>query len=136
MTPPDVSPVVLDTSVVSLLMRGDADSTYYKSEIQGLRAVISFQTREEALFGAIRAGWGPRRISELQQHLGQYETVWSSLEMVEISARLRSDREKAGRRLNTADAWIAATAIMLDCPLASHDGDFSDIPDLELIRAP
>ena len=56
--------------------------------------------------------------------------------MVRISARLRSERERAGRRLTTADAWIAATALMLDCPLPSHDGDFSGIPDLELIRAP
>ena len=55
--------------------------------------------------------------------------------MVQISANLRSEREKAGRRLNTADAWIAATAILLACPLASHDRDFSDIPGLEFIRA-
>ena len=57
-------------------------------------------------------------------------------ELVEISARLRSERERSGRRLNTADAWIAATAIMLGCPLASHDGDFLDIPNLALVRMP
>ena len=71
-------------------------------------------------------------MNELLQHPDRYEVVWSAPELVEISARLRDERERAGRKLNTADAWIAATAIML----ASHDGDFSGIANLELIRAP
>ena len=94
---PGGSPVVLDTSVVSLPMRDADEAAYYREEMRGLRAVISLQSRE---------------------------------------ARVRNERERAGRKLNTADAWIAATAIMLACPLASHDADFSDIPNLELIRAP
>ena len=134
--PPEGSLVVIDTSVVSLFLRDAEQAAYYRSEIDGLRAVISFQTREEALFGAIRAGWGAPRMNALQQHLSQYEMVSSSLELVEISANLRSEREQAGRRPNTADTWIAATAIMLDCPLASHDDDFAGIPDLQIIRAP
>ena len=134
----DASPslVVLDSVVVSMLLRRDEPAEYYRAEIEGLRPVISFQTREEALFGAIRAGWGVRRMNALHQHLDQYEMVPSSLELIRVSAQLRSDRKKAGRALTTADAWIAATAIMLACPLASHDGDFSGIPGLELIRAP
>ena len=134
--PPDGSLVVLDTSVVSLFLRNADEAVYYRREIEGLRAVISFQTREEALFGAISGGWGARRFNDLQQHLDQYEMVGASIELVDISANLRSEREQAGRRLNTADAWIAATAIMLDCPLASHDDDFAGIPDLQIIRAP
>ena len=134
--PTQGSPIVLDTSVVSLFMRDDDGAIYYRDQMEGLRAVISFQTLEEILYGAIRARWGARRMNALQRELEQYELVTSSLEMVETSARLRHEREQAGRRLSTADAWIAATAIILDCPVASHDRDFSGIPDLELIRAP
>ena len=129
---PSGSPVVLDTSVVSLLLRDADEAAYYGEEIRGLRAAISFQSREEALFGAIRAGWGDRRMNELLQPLDRYEVVWAAPELVEISARARNERERAGRKLNTADAWIAATAIML----ASHDADFSGIANRELIRAP
>ena len=134
--PTDGSLVVLDTSVVSLFLRNAEEAAYYRSEIEGLRAVISFQTREEALFGAIRREWGARRMNDLLQHLNQYEMVGAPIELVAISANLRNERERAGRKLNTADAWIAATALMLDCPLASDDGDFTGIPDLRLIRAP
>ncbi len=31
---------------------------------------------------------------------------------------------------------LAASAVFLECPLASHDGDFIGIPNLELIHAP
>ena len=43
--------------------------------------------------------------------------------------------ELAGRRLSVADAWIAATALYLGCPLATHDRDFIGIPNLRLITA-
>ena len=72
----------------------------------------------------------------MERHLRQYRTVWASLELVDICAHLRRERETAGRRLTTADAWIAASAILLDCPVATHDRDFSGIPNLEVIRAP
>lgn len=76
-------------------------------------------------------GW-----SRLSLHLDQFDVVWPTPEMVQISAHLRTEREQAGRRLNIADAWVAAAAIMLRCPLVSDDGDFEDIPNLRLVRAP
>lgn len=134
---PPVHPlVVLDNSVVSLLMRGDSKAEFYQNSITGKRAVISFQTLEEAWFGAIKAGWGEARRNRLAQRLGQFEVVWPTPEIVRICAHLRTERELAGRRLGIADAWVAATAIMLRCPLVSHDGDFENIPDLQLVRAP
>ena len=128
--------IVLDTSVVSLLFKGDPRGGFYLPHITGQRAVISFQTVEEVWYGAYKAGWGPRQKNKLALHLEQYEVVWPDMETANISANLRVEREKAARRLNTADAWIAATALRLSCPLASDDGDFDDIPRLHLIRAP
>ena len=128
--------IVVDTSVVSLLIRRDSRAVYYQDRLAGRRAVISFQTLEELWFGAYKGGWGDRRKNRLRRDLDQYEVVWPSPEIVHISAHLRSEREGAGRRLNTADAWVAATAILLDCPLAAHDRDFAGVPDLEIVRAP
>ena len=48
---------------------------------------------------------------------------------------LEIPKETAGRRMEAADGWIAATAIMLGCPIATHDGDFIGIPNLQLITA-
>lgn len=128
--------VVLDTSVVSLMFRGDSRAEYYMAQIAGLRSFVSFQTLEEMWFGACAKKWGARRRNDLARHLDQHEVVWPTEELVDICAQLRCVRQSSGRRLKSADAWIAATALMLKCPLASHDRDFSGISDLSLIQAP
>ena len=130
------SRVVIDSNVMSYIARRSPIADYYLPYLAGREVVISFQTREEALFGAYLAGWGERRVNDLKQQMDQYEMHWPDDELVDLCARLRQQRQAAGRRLEVADAWVAATALYLECPLASHDGDFSDIPDLQLIRAP
>ena len=109
---------------------------FYLPHMSQQRTVVSFQTVEEVWYGAYRAGWGARRKNELSLHLEQYDVVWPDAETANISANLRVERDRAGRQLNTADAWVAATALRLSCPLASDDGDFDGIPDLRLVRAP
>ncbi|MYD87357.1 MAG: type II toxin-antitoxin system VapC family toxin, partial [Acidobacteria bacterium] len=136
MTTRTADQVVLDTSVASLFFRNAAQADYYQHEIAGRRSIISFQTYEEALFGAVKGGWGPRRMNQLRRHLEQYELIGVTPELIDICAHLRSERESAGRGLKTADAWIAASALLLRCPLATTDGDFEGIPELEVIRAP
>ena len=128
--------VVIDTNVVSNLLRGGDIAAYYSRRLAGQRLVVSFQAIEELWFGAYKNGWGERRKSELAKHLEIYEVIWPNHELVEVCANLRTSAETAGRRLNTADAWIAATAVYLSCPLASHDRDFSGVPNLSLIQKP
>ena len=128
--------IVLDTNVVSYIFNGDDRAGFYVERIRGRRAIVSFQTLEELWYGAFANGWGKRRTDELARHLDQYEIVWAGPELTDACARLRSQRKAAGREMNSADAWIAATALLLKCPLVSHDRDFSEIPGLELIRTP
>ena len=129
--------VVVDTSVVSIFIRrGRSElAAFYQQQIKGRRVFVSFQTLEELWFGAYKDGWEDARKNRLALHLDQYGVIESSPELVQISAQLRFNLEAAGRRLATADAWIAATALLLKCPLAADDGDFKGIPNLTLIRA-
>ena len=127
--------VVADSNVVSYIARNSPIAEYYLPHLEGRRVVISFQTWEEALYGAYRANWSDRRIRELEAQLGRYIVQLPNVDLIRISARLRQERRLAGRRLESADAWIAATALYLGCPLATHDGDFLGIPDLRLITA-
>ena len=128
--------IVLDSVVISYIYNMDTRATYYLDRIEGLRAFISFQTLEESWKGAYSRGWGDRQKKELQQYLDQYEVIWPSRGLVDQCARLRSERERAGRSMSPADAWIAATALYLGCPLASHDRGFLGIPNLDLIQSP
>ena len=127
---------VADSNIVSYIARGSPIADYYLPRLAERRIVISFQTWEEALYGAYLNFWGARRLNELERQMGQYEVIWPNLDLIRLCARLRQQRRAWGRRLEIADAWIAATALYLGCPLASHDGDFDGIPNLQLIRAP
>ena len=128
--------VVLDTNVVSYIHDGDPRATFYEAAIRGYELSISFQTMEEIIHGAYRKGWGARRMTSLHKHLEGYTVVYPSRSLVLICAELRANQLRIGRPLSTADAWIAATAIVLDCPLASHDGGLASVPGLRLIQAP
>ena len=131
-----IGPVVLDSNVVSYIFNRNLIARHYVERLRGARQHISFQTLEETWYGAHSRGWGASRKQDLASHLERYEIVWPDTDLVEACARLRAERRAAGRELGMADAWIAATAIMLNCPLASHDGHFVEIPNLQLIRSP
>lgn len=133
--PGSESPVVVDTNVISSFIREDELADFYWDQILELHLLVSFQTVEELWFGAYKRGWGARRLGVLERHLQQYEVVWPNSNLVDLCARLRHERRSVGREMGQADAWIAATALLLDCPLASSDRDFLGIPELELIQA-
>ena len=130
------SPLVVDTSVVSYVFNSDSRADFYLAQMSDKRLIVSFQTVEELWYGAAKSMWGLGRRSELSRHLEAYEVIWANPELVMISAELRAERRSAGHDLKLADAWIAATALLLTCPLASHDEDFVGIPNLDLVRKP
>ena len=127
--------IVIDTNVVSYIFNQDNRARFYISQMRGIRWVISFQTLEEVWYGAYLRGWGITRRRELELHMRRYDVVWPDSDLVDVCARLRHERRSVGRAMSHADAWIAATALLLDCPLASSDQDFRGIPELELIQA-
>ena len=128
--------VVLDTSVVSILFNEADDERYpyYEERVAGRRGLISFQTLEELLYWRNVGAWGQARTLRLRDRIAQYQIVWPDPVLVDISARLRSDLRRVGRTLAAPDAWIAATALLRQCPLASADRDFLGIPGLSLIQ--
>ena len=129
--------LVLDTSVVSILFNPiDYRYSYYSEQMEGYRLTISFQTIEERWYGAIYGNWGRNRIEAMDRHLSKFQVVWPNRTLIEKCARLRSETRKIGRELSMQDAWIAATALTMNCPLATDDSDFDDISELTLIQRP
>ena len=127
--------VVADTDTVSHIARRSPLAEYYLPRLEGRRVVISFQTWEESMYGAYRANWDARSVRRLETQLLRYEVQWPNDGLIQISAQLRHRRLESGRKLKSAQAWIAATALYLNCPLATHDRDFIGIPNLQLITA-
>ena len=84
--------------------------------------------------GAYQRNWGEPRVARLWAETRKYAIVPFDMGMVEHFARLRAGRRRGGREIETADAWIAATALWAQCPVVTHNvGDFAGIDALEVI---
>ncbi len=127
---------MLDTNVVSCLFGGHECAGFYQEILSKTTTYISFQTFAELQFRAVHRNWGNRKQMELDQHLAQYDMIWASSDLITAYAKLWAEQRQSGRDIESADAWIGATAIMLGYPLATHDKGFDTIPNLEVIRAP
>jgi hypothetical protein len=130
-------PIVIDTDVFGAdLVRRSALAERYEPIIVGRAAFISFQTAAELRYGALRRGWGEKRMRELEARISVAEIVHSGPELVLTYAILRADCERIGHALaqrdHDADRWVAATALRLGIPLVSNDGIFNGAPGLVL----
>ncbi len=134
---PSVAPparCLLDTNVFSYLVRGDTRAEPYRAYLAGRQLGVSFQTVAELRRWAIERRWGPVRHRELARQLERVVvylvddalmTAWA-----EITARLRP----AGRPITDGDAWIAATAWLLNIPLVTHNRrHFEVVEGLEIV---
>ena len=70
--------VVVDTNVfgADLVRQGAPLATLYRPLLEGRSFVLSFQTVAELRFGALRQGWGTRRLDRLDERVARAHVVW------------------------------------------------------------
>ncbi|HEY6332639.1 MAG TPA: hypothetical protein VI756_25170 [Blastocatellia bacterium] len=61
--------VLLDTNVVSFLLKQDSRAEAYRASIAGKLPAVSFQTVAELEQWALLRGWGDQRKAELESFL-------------------------------------------------------------------
>lgn len=76
--------VLLDTDVVSFLLKGDSRAATYLPLLTGKRLALSFMTVAELFQWAAVRRWGARRIARLEQTLTRYLIVPVDVEMCRI----------------------------------------------------
>ena len=108
----------------------------YARHLAGELIAVAPQTVAEARYGALKSGWGPRRITELAAMTASVTVLPADAETVERVAQLRNECRSIGhalhQRFHNADLWIAAAAIRWGLPLVAHDAVFIGCPNLEL----
>jgi predicted nucleic acid-binding protein len=129
--------VVVDTNVFTApLRKGRPLEAQYAKHTVGRRIAVAPQTVAEARYGALVAGWGTRRLSELERLVGAVRLLPVDDETIERVAQLRTDCRLIGhalhQRAHNADLWIAAAAIRWGIPLVAHDAVFVGCPGLDL----
>jgi tRNA(fMet)-specific endonuclease VapC len=129
-----MSRVVVDTDVASYIFNWHSLAQQYADALRGSELVLSFMTVAELRMGAISAGWGSRRRLVLEQFIQRFELVYADNDLCTVWARIRADARAAGQPLSPQDAWIAATALALDGPLATNNR--RDFEHVQILRIP
>lgn len=133
--------VVVDTMVISWLFdeRPNPLADRYRDLIGPRPVLLAFQTVMELRYGALRAGWGDLRRRRLERGIAELTVIQADDQLATVCAELRHCCRQLGHALgdkvHDGDRWVAAAALRLRLPLASHDGVFDNAPGLELLKA-
>ena len=123
---------LVDTNVVSFLMKRHTLAEVYRRHLEGHVLAISFMTVGELFEGALRASWASEKFKQLEATLRDYTVIPSDLVICRKWGEVRSIRRR--QPISAEDAWIAATAIAYGCPLVTHDAaGFHGIPELAIL---
>lgn len=126
--------VLLDTNIISFIMKGDTRILAYKPYLDGKILGISFMTVAELFQWAEIKNWGENRKNQLQQTLRNYLVLSYDIQTCQLWGTIRAERKKMGLPISSQDAWIAATAVQYSIPLATHNpSDFQKIDGLTII---
>jgi tRNA(fMet)-specific endonuclease VapC len=124
--------VLLDTNIVSYLLRGHTLAEAYRPILSGNILAISFMTIAELYEGAGRAGWGAPRLASLEAALRSYVVIPFNIDICRQWANVRVARKS--QPIAVDDAWIAATALTHGIALVTHNpADFLNIPGLSVM---
>jgi predicted nucleic acid-binding protein len=116
-----ISSRVVDTDVLSFLFKKDSRAEVYRSHLGGRLTVISFMTLAETYRWSLARNWGARRRSRLDEFLSNFAVVYSDRALCLKWAEAMDSARRNGRPILTADAWIAATALLHAVPLVTHN---------------
>jgi predicted nucleic acid-binding protein len=129
-----VNAAIVDTDVVSMLFKADSRAEPYRVHISGRLLGISFMTLAELQRWQLERAWGPVRKAELAQHLTRYTVLPTSRELCATWARVSWEARRKGRPIQTADAWIAASALHYQVPLITNNAkDYVAIDGLQVL---
>ena len=130
------TPAVVDTDVVSFLFKSHSLAPAYQAILAGRPLAVSLITIAEIEFGMEVRNWGTSRRDLMRRFLTRFTTLMPDTETARVWARIKSGCEKKGRPITFADAWIAASAVQLNIPLATHNaGDFEAADGLSILTA-
>ena len=129
--------VIVDTDVASFIFKGDTRGALYDPHIDVTNTLpaISFMTRAELEQWAVLYNWGQAKRDQLRAFIEDgFVTVDSNEALCTMWAEVRVQAQRAGRHIETADAWIAATALLYNAELVTHNAaDFNYLPGLTVI---
>ena len=121
---------LLDTNIVSYLIRGHSAVVGRITGTPMERLAMSAETEAELLYGLARRPEATRLKRAVDELLVRVEVLDWNRAAAASFATLRSAIERDGRALDAFDLMIAAHARSIDAVLVTADAAFSGLPSL------
>jgi predicted nucleic acid-binding protein len=82
----------------------------------------------------LEAHWGETRRQRLREYLERFVVLPYDRDLCTKWAEVTVAAQACGRRIDCADAWIAATALLSGAPLITHNrNDYLGVPGFTMI---
>jgi tRNA(fMet)-specific endonuclease VapC len=113
--------VVVDTDVLSFIFKEDSRGDLYLPHLNSKLVVISFMTLAETDRWALERNWGRTKRRQMEEFLKQFVVSPFNRDLCLNWARAMHSARQNGRPIQTADGWVAATALLHGIPLVTHN---------------
>lgn len=113
--------IILDTNIVSYLMKGVREARLYETHVRDRLLAISFITVGEFYYGAEKDNWGEKKREWLDTILRRFTIIPYDHQIARHYGRLMAERQRMGRTIALNDGWIAACALRHSVPLVTHN---------------
>ena len=128
---------VIDTDVLSYVLKRDTRAQRYLPYLTGTIVVISFMSLAELERWAIERNWGAPRRAHLRQFLDAFVMRPVDRALCEVWAALTVEARRNGKPLGHADAWVAATARVYGLPLVTNNSrHYAGLAGLTVLTEP
>jgi len=123
---------LLDTNIVSYLIKGQMPAAKLRSEREGPGAIAVSSITEAEVFYGVANKPGAIRLRDAAESFFAKAIVhsWDSA-AARTYGQLRADQERKGRPLSIEDLMIAAHALSQGLTLVTHDSVFSFVDSLK-----
>ena len=126
--------IVVDTDVLSYLFKEDSRGELYLPHLDGKLTVISFMTLAETDRWALERRWGQAKRAAMKVFLEQFIVSPFNRPLCIRWAEAMYSARRNGIPIQTADGWVAATAVLHNAPLVTHNKKhFSGVDGLTII---
>jgi tRNA(fMet)-specific endonuclease VapC len=131
------TPAVVYTDVVSFLFKSHPLAPAYQALLAGRPLAVSLITLAEIEYGMEAKNWGVRRRDLMRRFLTRFTPLLPDTQTARLWAQIKSNSERKGRPITFDDAWIAASALQFNVPLATNNAnDFGAVEGLKILTAP
>jgi predicted nucleic acid-binding protein len=126
--------LVVDTNVISYVFKKDTRAALYEPVLDGKLLMIAAQSLAELELMPLVNNWKKKRHAALRTYLKKYVLIEATEAVCLFWAEIQANAIKRGRPISVGDAWIAATALVYEVPLVTHNPrDFENVPRLVLV---